>query len=90
MVEEYLSISSTVDITWNHDPQVDYYHYELFDQLNESVRTFGNTSNTSTIIEDVPYNHDILFTLFAVNCVKSSPITYHINIGKTKIVLSIW
>ena len=88
MVQEYQRISSTVEISWdpplNNDPQVDYYHYELMDRLNELVMTVDNTSNTSAILEDIPYNNNLTFSLSAVNCVgRSSPITYHINIGKT-------
>ena len=83
----YQSSFSIVEITWNPplnlDPQVDYYHYELIiDRLNESVVMDGNTSNTSAILEDIPYNDDLIFSLSAVNCVgRSSPITYNINIG---------
>ena len=90
MVQEYQRISSTVEISWdppdplNNDPQVDYYHYELMDRLNELVMTVDNTSNTSAILEDILYNNNLTFSLSAVNCVgRSSPITYHINIGKT-------
>ena len=88
MVQEYQSISSTVEISWNppliHDPQVDYYHYELMGRSHELLVVDGNTSNTSAILEDIPYNRDLIFSLSAVNCVRSSPITYyHINVGKT-------
>ena len=96
MIQEYQSISSTIEITWNPsfiEPRSSsglYYHYELVDGLNELVMIVGNTSNTSTVIEDLPYNHDILFTLSAINCVeRSSPSTYHINVGKRKLILAI-
>ena len=48
----------------------------------------GNTSNTSAIVEDIPYNNDLIFSLSAVNCVgRSSSITYNnINIGETHTV----
>ena len=82
----YQSNFSTVEIAWNPplnlDPQVDYYHYKLIDRLNESVVMDGDTNNTSAILEDIPYNNDLIFSLSAVNCVgRSSPITYNINIG---------
>ena len=92
-LQDYQSDCSTVEITWNpplnHDPQVDYYHYEVIGsrRLNESqvhMMTVDNTSSTSATLEDIPYNRDLTFSLSAVNCVgTSSPITYHINIGKT-------
>ena len=87
MVQEYQSISSTVEITWNpplnHDPQVDHYHYELIDRSNQSQVMDANTTNTSAILDSLPYNHDLSFSLSAVNCIgKTSPIIYHINIGK--------
>ena len=64
----------------NLDPQVDYYHYEL----NESVVMDGNTSNTSAILEDIPYNDDLIFSLSSVNCVgRGSPASYNINIGNS-------
>ena len=43
----------------------------------------GNTSNTSVIFDDLPYNHNLTFTLSAINCVGTSPVVAHnINIGK--------
>jgi hypothetical protein len=43
---------------------------------------FGNTSNTSVILDELPYNYNLLFLLSSVNCVgSSSPVTYTINIG---------
>ena len=93
MVQEYQSISSIVEITWSPpqdlDPQVDYYHYQLIDKLSLSLVMDGNTSNTSAILDGLPYNHDLSFSLTAVNCIgRTSPITYHnINIGKIHAVL---
>ena len=88
MVREYRSISSAVEISWNpplnHDPQVNHYHYELMDRSREPLVMDGIISNASAILEDIPYNHDLMFSLSAGNCVgRSSPTTYHINVGKT-------
>ena len=49
----------------------------------------GNTSNTSAILEDISYNDDLIFSLFAVNCVgRSSPATYNINIGNSRLYIA--
>ena len=42
----------------------------------------GNTSNTSVILEELPYNSNLSFLLSSVNCAgSSSPVTHTINIG---------
>ena len=86
-IQDYQSNFAMMEITWNpplnHDPQIDYFHYEIIDTSNEPLVMDGNTSNTSAIFKDIPYNNDLTFSLYTVNCVgRSSPITYHISIGK--------
>ena len=91
IVREYQSTSSTVEISWNsqtnNDPQVNSYHFQLIDRsirLNELLMIVGNTSNTSVILDDLPYNHNLSFTLFVINCVGISPtVAHNINIGMT-------
>jgi hypothetical protein len=86
-------------VSWNSqlkdDPQVYYYNYELTYQslTGEPQLIIGNTSNTSIILDELPYNYNLLFLLSSVNCIgSSSPITYTINIGMINIdsQLPVW
>ena len=88
-MRSYQSFSVVIEVSWNSqlkdDPQVYYYNYELTYQslMGEPQQAIiGNTSNTSVILDELPYNSNLFFFLSSVNCVgSSSPVTYTINIG---------
>ena len=82
-VEEYHSHFSTVLFTWdapNGNSRIDYYQYQL---INGTSVVVYNTSNTSIAVLGIPYNRNVTFSLFAINCVGSSaPSREIVNVGK--------
>ena len=80
-VEDYHSRFSTVLFTWNApNSRIDYYQYQL---ANETSVVTYSTTNTSVTVLGIPYNKNVTFSLFAVNCVGGSgEIREVVNIGK--------
>ena len=83
-MEEYHNHFSTVLFTWdapNDNSRIDYYHYQL---TNETTVVLYNTTNTSVAISEIPYNRNVTFSLFAVNCVgRSAALSEVVTVGKT-------
>ena len=83
VVEEYHCHYSTVLFTWdapNSNSRIDYYQFQL---INETSLVVYNTSNTSVAILGIPYNRNVMFSLFAVNCIGSSAsLRETVNVGK--------
>ena len=82
-VEEYHSHFSSVLFAWdspNDNSLVDYYQYQL---IKESDTFTYNTTNTSAVLQEIPYNKNVTFSVTAVNCVGSSvPLRQTITIGR--------
>ena len=82
-VEEYHSHFSSVLFAWdspNDDSLVDYYQYQL---MKETDTFTYNTTNTSAVLPDIPYNRNVTFSVTAVNCVGSSvPLRHTVTIGR--------
>ena len=83
VVDEYHSHSSSVLFTWNasnDNSQIDYYQYQLAKEVD--IFTY-NTTNTSAVLQEIPYNRNVTFSVIAVNCVgSSSPLRKTVNIGR--------
>ena len=90
MVDKYHSHFSSILFTWNtpsDNSRIDYYQYQLVKEMDSFTY---NTTNTSAVLPDIPYNKNVTFSITAVNCVGSSaPLRQTITIGRCHYTLSI-
>ena len=84
-VVEYHVNFSTVRVTWEapNGSRVDFYHYQLLDNLTDAPVQIYNTTKTAVIFPNILYNVNNLFFISAYNCKgESAQASIIINIGK--------